>query len=206
MTRIANFIDGGYLEKSLRGYCIDHNVLALIMTGDHDLLRTYYYDCLPYQSCPPTDYDIRRIDAKRRFISALERLPRFTVRLGQLEIRGEDGREVQKRVDTLLALDLYDLSVKHQITDAAILAGDSDLLPAIERAKAEGVVIHLFHGPSVHRDMLRCCDEHTPITAEFVQSLLYAQQQKRRPAGLLHVQQRAEGSHRHCGVQAEPVP
>ena len=37
-------------------------------------------------------------------------------------------------------------AAKKSITDAAILAGDSDFLPAIEAAKPEGVVIHLFHG------------------------------------------------------------
>ncbi|HVA46481.1 MAG TPA: NYN domain-containing protein [Pirellulales bacterium] len=80
----------------------------------------------------------------------------------------------QKRVDILLGVDLALLAAKHQITDAAILAGDSDFLPAIAAAKPEGVVIHLFHGGSPHRDLMELCDERNRITQEFVDGVRMA--------------------------------
>jgi uncharacterized LabA/DUF88 family protein len=64
------------------------------------------------------------------------------------------------------------LAAKHQITDAAILAGDSDFLPAIIAAKQEGVVVHLFHGQFPHRDLMQACDERTRVDQAFVDSVL----------------------------------
>lgn len=52
--RIAVFIDGGYLAKVLReefgNVRIDFGQLAERVAGGIDILRTYYYDCMPYQS------------------------------------------------------------------------------------------------------------------------------------------------------------
>ena len=97
------------------------------------------------------------------------------MRLGVLEFRGKNDRGEplfqQKRVDILMGVDLVLLSAKHQITDAAILAGDSDFLPAIGVAKPEGVVVHLFHGHNPHHDLVAGCDERTRISKEFIDSI-----------------------------------
>ena len=71
-----------------------------------------------------------------------------------------------------MGVDLALLAAKHQITDAAIIAGDSDFLPAIVAAKAEGVVIHLFHGQFPHRDLISTCDERVRIDQPFIDSIL----------------------------------
>jgi hypothetical protein len=58
MARIAIFIDGAYLAKVLREFGepkISFDALVKRVTAGADLLRTYYYDCLPYQSPQPTD-------------------------------------------------------------------------------------------------------------------------------------------------------
>lgn len=180
MLRIASFIDGGYLENLLRSEFaevkIDYGRLAEKLADGREILRTYYYDCLPYQSDPPTKDESKRFAKKERFFHALERLPRFEVRKGRLEVRNRAGNGprvfVQKRVDILLGVDLALLAAKHQISDAAILAGDSDFLPAIEAAKREGVVIHLYHGNSAHRDLLAHCDERIRIDQAFINSVL----------------------------------
>ncbi len=53
MAVIAVFIDAGYLDKVMwhdhNGARIDMEKLAHTMRGPNELLRTYYYDCLPYQ-------------------------------------------------------------------------------------------------------------------------------------------------------------
>ncbi len=71
-----------------------------------------------------------------------------------------------------MGVDLVLLAAKNSITDAAILAGDSDFLPAIDAAKPEGVVIHLFHGEHPHNDLVARCDERTRIDQTFVDSVL----------------------------------
>ena len=180
MNRIAIFIDAGYFQVMSRDEFgsprIDFGKLAMKMAGGREILRTYYYDCLPYQSNPPTVDEKSRFSKRQGFHSALAKNPRFQVRLGRLEFRGRNaaGEPLfeQKRVDILMGVDLALLAAKHQITDAAVLAGDSDFLPAIEAAKPEGVVVHLFHGMSPHRDLVSTCDERTRIDQAFIDSVL----------------------------------
>lgn len=177
MARIAVFIDGAYFAKVLKEFGaprISFDALVKRVTAGADLLRTYYYDCLPYQSPQPTDEEKGRFAKHQSFHVALTRsTPRFQVRLGKLARRVDNGvaRFEQKRVDILLAVDLVQLSAKHQITDAVMIAGDSDFLPAIEIAKAEGVVLHLYHGTAPHNDLRDCCDERTRIDQAFVDAI-----------------------------------
>jgi uncharacterized LabA/DUF88 family protein len=65
-------------------------------------------------------------------------------------------------------------ATKRQITRAVILTGDSDLLPAIQAAKNEGVVIHLCHGAGetrAHRDLWDAADTRTAITEGLIRSV-----------------------------------
>lgn len=100
MDRCAIFIDGAYVDKlfqnHLGGVRVDHGKLAQHICAGNDLLRTYYYHCLPYQGSPPTQDERQRFASAERFIAALSRLPRFQVRLGKLEYRGskQDGSPI----------------------------------------------------------------------------------------------------------------
>lgn len=188
MARLAIFIDGAYLDYVLRDHFsntrIDLHKLSQEITrivgdstiGGIDLLRTYYYHCLPYQSSPPTQAESDRFGRMRSFISSLERLPRFQVRLGRLAFRGNtsDGSPIyeQKRVDMLLGVDLALLSARQQITHAALVAGDSDSLPAVDAAKPEGVLLWLFHGANPHNELWESVDERTAMTQGLVQAVL----------------------------------
>jgi uncharacterized LabA/DUF88 family protein len=182
MGRVAIFIDGGYLDFVLRGFrtpTIGFERLAATLATPDDLLRTYYYHCLPYQSPTPTHEEADRFAAKQRFFHALGRLDRFEVREGKLAFRGLDqttGRPIfeQKRVDIKLAVDLVLLATKRQITRAALLTGDSDFLPAVQAAKNEGVLIHLYHGEGEnqpHRDLWDVADTRTIITETLIKSV-----------------------------------
>lgn len=107
MSRIAIFIDGAYLDYTLRGEFaaarIDYQQFAAWISGGLDLLRTYYYHCLPYKSDPPTIEESQRFSQAQGFYRRLQRLSRFEVREGKLEFRGRDGAGnpifVQKRAD-----------------------------------------------------------------------------------------------------------
>lgn len=203
MARLAIFIDGGYIkslaEKEFKIW-VDYekfpleiqSVVAAKTPEPVDLLRTHYYDCLPYQSSPPTDEESRRFAKTRGFYDYLGRLPRFTVRDGRLKFRGLDanGEPIfqQKRVDLMLGLDFALLSGKHQITHAAIVAGDSDLLPALEVAKQEGISVWLFHGPRRSRingqstyatELWAIADERVEIDTAFMQRIEQAPRTRR---------------------------
>ena len=177
--RVANFIDGAYWQRivadEFNRVRIDFGALARAMANGSDILRTYYYHCMPYRNSQPSREESERYAASRRFYTALELLPCFEVRLGRLEFRGNraDGRPIfeQKRVDIMLGVDMVQLAAKGHITQANLLAGDSDFIPAVAVAKAEGVLVRLFHGNGCHTDLLREVDERVRFDRAFVDSI-----------------------------------
>jgi uncharacterized LabA/DUF88 family protein len=195
VARLAVFIVGGYLDALAEkefGIWVDLGLLAQRILKEVasktpepvDLFRVFYYHCPPYQGNPPAEEERRRYAGRRAFFDAVKRLPRFDVREGRLEYRGLDagGKKVfaQKRVDLMLGLDFALLSSKRQISHVALLAGDSDFIPAFEVAKAEGVSAWLFHGPRVspvnrsstyHLDLWMAADERVEIDRPFMESV-----------------------------------
>ena len=179
MAATMVFIDGGYLDKVLQyehpGKKIHYGRFAGELAKPGGLLRAYYYHCLPYQSQPPTPEEKQRYAGKRTFMTALERLPRFEFRQGRLVRRFEGGKMIftQKGVDTSICVDMALLAGKGKFTDAALVSGDADLVPAVEAVKPEGVVVTLWHGSlngqsSPSRQLHQACDERNEITAELV--------------------------------------
>lgn len=183
MDKVAIFIDGAYLDKLLENEFgrvrIDYGRLSEALAQGNQILRTYYYHCPPYQSNPPTEDERRRTSDANRFWTALNRLPRFQVRLGKLAFRGRDANGTpifaQKRIDIMLGVDMVQLSATRQITQAILLAGDSDFMPAVEVVKQHGVLVVLWHGPirrghgnTVHQELWDSCDERFVLTREFI--------------------------------------
>ena len=174
---------GVFLDKILQYFKnakIDYRKLVDFMVRDLPLLRVYYYNCLPYLSASPTDEELKRFSNKQKFFRTLNKLPNFTVREGKLAYRGtdkdtEDPIFEQKRVDVYLAVDLVMHSTKRLITHAALLTGDSDLIPAIEIAKSEGVHVALYyldskglHAPKAHDELLEAVDERIALHEELI--------------------------------------
>jgi len=157
--RLAIFIDGGYLDYVLRDLGLfgklDYALFADALTGNDDLLRAYYYHCLPYQSAVPTPEESQRFGNMQKFLAAVERTPRYLVRQGRLAARGyrKDGTPVfeQRQVDILMATDIVLLSAKRQVGEIVVVSGDSDFLPAVKIARDEGVVVRLAHGLGKNR-------------------------------------------------------
>jgi len=179
--RIALFIDGAYLERitQFNNKKIDYSKLFARMTQGISLIRCYYYNCLPYQSYPATPEENERSSKRQKFFYAISMYDNCSVRLGKLEKRGVDqyGKEIfeQKRVDVYLATDLVLYSTKHLITHAALLAGDSDFLPAIEISQSEGVVVTLFYAQErsvgTHSELIKAVDRRIVINEKFLDQL-----------------------------------
>ena len=176
--RVAIFIDGAYLDFVLRDEFqsrrINYQAFSELLAGDSDILRTYYYHCAAYQGNPPTEAERTRYSAQRSFFASLERLPRYTVKLGRLAVRYDwrgNRRYEQKQVDILLGVDLVQLAAKQNIQEAILVAGDSDFIPAIMAAKAEGVLVKLFHGAKPHNELWRESDERIRIDHALISSI-----------------------------------
>jgi len=184
MGTAAIYVDGGYLDKVLYhdfgNRRINYEALSREMASPDELLRAYYYHCLPYQSNPPTEEERQRYSSMHRFLKKVSYLPRFEVRLGKLAFRGRDRAGnpifVQKRVDTMIGVDMALLAGKGRVTKMAIFTGDSDYIPAIEAVKREGILVILWHGTfsentSPSRELCELCDERIQLTPEIVERI-----------------------------------
>jgi uncharacterized LabA/DUF88 family protein len=203
MSRIAIFIDGGYWHKIIRNHFsnaqIDYTKLAQTVAGNQEILRTYFYDCLPFQDNPPTP-EQRAFHSKRhRFLTALKHIPRFEVRIGKLvrreihfvsdqtlsggyrlatedEIDGGVSHFVtkyeQKGIDLLLGTDLVKLAAKASISTGVLIAGDHDFVTPVRSAKDEGILVRLYYFPgTVSDELLTLCDDKIVIDRGFVDSV-----------------------------------
>lgn len=180
----AVYLDGGYIDKVLfrdfQNQRIEYEKLVREMAAPDELLRAYYYHCLPYQSNPPTEPERQRYASKHRFITALSFLPRFEVRLGRLAFRGYESTGepifVQKRVDCMIGVDMALLAGKGRITNVALFSGDSDYIPAIEAVKREGILVTLWHGSyspetTPSRELVEICDERKQLTFDLIERI-----------------------------------
>ena len=164
--RAAVFIDIGYLGKVLK-YCfgeprINFERLSDAVCEYRQRLRTYIYDCTPYMSNPPTEEEERRVANHERFVTSLDRLPRFDIRLGKTAKNPHTGEFYQKRVDVLLTVDLMRMAWSKQIQTAVLITGDSDFVPAVESAKEAGLLTILYYRDCYDpqgRAMTRAIDE-----------------------------------------------
>lgn len=179
--KAAVFIDGGYIWKIRNKLGITRIAFDKFVEWAADgsfVLRSYFYDCLPYQSASPTEEERRRFSKKQKFFMYLESLDRFTVRRGRLEYRGCDkttGQPIfqQKQVDIWLGLDIASLAAKNKIDKAVLVSGDSDLIPALRVVKEDGVVVRLIHGPkdTYHKNLWEIADERCEVTKAILESL-----------------------------------
>lgn len=185
MFRLAIFVDGAYLDKiaQKKNVWVDYEKLSSeILTRVNARtpaapMDLYYYNGLPHQSNPPTDAEKGYFRKRRQFYDTLERLSSFAVRLGVVKYRGKDdqGRPIyqQKQVDLLLGLDFALLSAKRSITHVAVVTGDSDMVPAFEEAKREGIAVWLFTGQaqSHARELWQAADERVDLDQPFLDAI-----------------------------------
>src|SRR5579864_8949698 len=142
LARYAIMVDVGYIyaaagellfgSSSRREYRVDTDKLIQALTRQADgqvrgeLLRVYWYDAAR-DRVPTID---QRVIAQMAWVK---------LRLGNLNARGQ-----QKGVDAQIRADMEALARHRAITDAVLIAGDEDMVPAVEAAQAYGVRVHLW--------------------------------------------------------------
>jgi uncharacterized LabA/DUF88 family protein len=142
LARYAVMVDVGYIyaaagellfgTSSRRDYRVDAVGLITAITKHADelfrgeLLRVYWYDAAR-DRVPTID---QRVVAQMAWVK---------LRLGNLNARGQ-----QKGVDANIRADMEALARHRAISDAVLIAGDEDMVPAVEAAQAFGVRIHLW--------------------------------------------------------------
>lgn len=175
MNNTVILIDGEYARKLFikSGFRLDvpklvDKILEETKIEESDLLRVYMYTSAPYQAPRPTPDEKQRYKAFQRFKEFLQRQDNFELKLGRTEKRGDDDFE-QKMVDVLLSIDLVELSAKSKINTAILVAGDSDFVPAIKKAKDNGVKTILFCSDNrreFHQNLWKEADKRYQITLD----------------------------------------
>src|ERR1700752_2111872 len=142
LARYAIIVDVGYIyaaagellfnTSSRREFRVDADKLIGALTRHADglvrgeLLRVYWYDAAR-DRVPTID---QRVIAQMAWVK---------LRLGNLNARGQ-----QKGVDAQIRADMEALARHRAIPDAVLIAGDEDMVPAVEAAQAFGVRVHLW--------------------------------------------------------------
>ena len=177
MSNIAIFIDGAYLDhiqELPKREQIDFVSLVHTIAQNIPILRVYYYHCPPRQYRNQSRRERDRYSRMHKFLERMQMLPNFEVRRGKLqEIRNDDDNVidvVQKQVDVLLSIDLVHLASKRRITNAALVTGDSDFIPAIKLAKNEGVHITLWYSAAseINRGLLAAADQAFALETDYL--------------------------------------
>jgi uncharacterized LabA/DUF88 family protein len=142
LARYAIIVDVGYIyaaagellfnTSARREFRVDADKLISALTRHADslvrgeLLRVYWYDAAR-DRVPTID---QRVIAQMAWVK---------LRLGNLNARGQ-----QKGVDAQIRADMEALARHRAMTDAVLIAGDEDMVPAVEAAQAFGVRVHLW--------------------------------------------------------------
>src|SRR4051794_22329752 len=171
LPRYAILVDVGYLYaaagdllfgvSSRRSYRVDAEGLIKAL-GEHaaacmrgELLRIYWFDAAR-DRVPTIDHRV------------VAPLPFVKLRLGNLNKHNQ-----QKGVDAQIREDLETLARHGAVTDAILLAGDEDMLPAVEAAQTYGVRIHLWgveppYGTNQAERLIWEADTVDVVNADFV--------------------------------------
>lgn len=108
---------------------------ATLNLANKELLRVYWYDGVPNNGFTPQQRLLMDVDDVQ-------------LRAGMI-----NGLGRQKGVDSLIMLDLLELSANHAICDAVLVTGDGDLAEGMELAQKRGVRIAVLGVGDASRDV-----------------------------------------------------
>ena len=138
--RIMIFIDGANLYHRIGGMFANEKTdyfnfekFIINLTGDRELLGTYYYNVILDRK-----YNPERYAEQQRFFSKLKRIKNFNLVICMMQKARVRGRDIYqaKEDDIHLASDMFELSDKY---DTAILvSSDGDFVPAVRVVQRRG--------------------------------------------------------------------
>lgn len=159
MKRVMIFIDGSNMYHNMMQIfgkaSLDYRKFSIKLTGDRELIRTYYYNCPLDQNENPTSYK-----SQQKFFDNLYKTPDLEVRLGRLQPK-PDGRKIEKGVDVKLAVDMLSKAWKNQYDIAILISGDADFVEVVQEIKDQAKHVELAVFPEQPCHHLRKCSDRT---------------------------------------------
>ena len=182
LIKSSIFIDAAYVGK----YCkkkhiqLDYAKLVSELSNSTSLIDTFYYNCMPIVSNPPTSQEQTKYRNVQRFHVMLERHANMKIKLGRLQKVWDDDcnrfNYNQKGVDMQIGVDIVQQSMQKKIDKVILLASDSDFVYAIQKAKEAGVKTSLAYFPSfaINDSLLDAVDEKVQLDGELLNRILFS--------------------------------
>ena len=185
--KTALLIDGGYLranaQKANRTYdnTFIESFSKLCPVASEYLFRVFYYDAPQFRgSIPlPVSGTSKVFQSNDQWLTDLAKRERFAVRRGSLGFRGWKPRNIpisasplrdedfvpvfeQKGVDMRIGLDIAEFSEKKTVERILVVSGDTDMVPALKRARKAGLEVGMVQLPPpafrLHDELMAHCD------------------------------------------------
>lgn len=167
--RVMIFIDGSNLYHVLKQntdkHDLDYKRFSEKLTGDRELIRTYYYNIR--QESPDNP---KLAENQDRFLNALYETDYLEVKLGIWKARG--GTMVEKGVDVMIASDLIMHAYEDHYDVAILVSGDADFYPALQAVKDIGKQVEVAAFDSnLSAEAARLADVVTKFNNDYFEEL-----------------------------------
>jgi uncharacterized LabA/DUF88 family protein len=181
LPSIAILIDGMYLQHACDLFGVGHldyerKLPKMLMREGETHYRTYYFDALPYvPESGATEKQHKDKAGKKAFFDALRYKEGIVVEEGVVRpkravcfnCKTEYYVPVQKLVDVKIAVRLTSLAFSKVANKIVLLAGDRDLVPAVEASEPSGTPIRLAYfsegDVQTSRELIKKCPEKHPL-------------------------------------------
>ncbi|MGD1703513.1 NYN domain-containing protein [Dapis sp. BLCC M229] len=170
------FIDGGYLRRSYKdctsqwfgndvgdGRDIDFAAIK----SRFNARKVFYYDCLDeIHNKNEKEEDFKaRVSQQKDDFNQIRSLEGYHVKLGTLV--GNPNNKRQKEVDVLLTVDMMNHTIRNNMTNAVLIAGDRDFKPVVESLVTMGMYVKIASEPrSTSPELRYAADDYIPLLFE----------------------------------------
>ena len=167
MTRYL-FLDGGCLRARVKevaaSYCDGAELKLNWWAVSGGCQKIFYYDALPARKPSQSD-DEFELEHKivEELHARLSTFDRFRVNEGDTRYRKGRGLE-QKKVDVMIAVDMMIHTIRRNMSEAQLMAGDADFTPLLNALSNEGMFVTLIHPPKASKDLLAAADARVTMT------------------------------------------
>jgi uncharacterized LabA/DUF88 family protein len=180
------FVDGNYFYNFLKDVFLKYFELENIPEINLNLLtfnftKVFYYDTSPTKKNNQTDEQFEKLKKEKEiYFDKLREINGYHVYEGIARIRRK--RQIQKGVDTMIAIDMLRHTFRKNMHEAALLAGDLDFLPLLEALVMEGMFTTLWYDSnSVSKDLLKASDSKRRLKIADIHKLLSKEDKERIP-------------------------
>lgn len=190
--KTALLIDGGYLRANAQKASKTYDIVfiesfsRLCPVPSEYLFRVFYYDAPQFRgSIPlPVSGKSKTFQSSDQWLTDLAKRERFAVRRGSIGFRGWKPKNIpintsplrdedfvpvfeQKGVDMRIGLDIAEFSEKRSVERILVVSGDTDMVPALKRARKAGLEVGMVQLPPpafrLHDDLMAHCDFIRPV-------------------------------------------